>query len=122
MPVVLCGCETWSHTLREQHRLRVSENRVLRKIFGLRTDEVTGHRRKLHSVELHNLYSTSNIIRQIKSRRMRWAELVARMGGERKVFRFWWESRKERRPLERPRLRWRMVLERILGRLAGGRG
>jgi hypothetical protein len=78
----LYGCETWSLILREEHRLRVFENRVLRGIFGPKRDEVTGEWRKLHSEEFHNLYSSLNIIRQIKSRRMRWVEHVARMGEE----------------------------------------
>jgi hypothetical protein len=82
LPVVLYGCETWSLTLREEHRLRVFENRVLRRVFGPKRDEVRGEWRKLHSEELHNLYSSQNIIRQIKSRRMRWAGHVARMGEE----------------------------------------
>jgi hypothetical protein len=76
----LYGRETWSLTLREAHRLRVFENRVLRRIFGSKRDEVTGEWRKFHIEELHNLYSSPNIIRQIKSRRMRWAGHVARMG------------------------------------------
>jgi hypothetical protein len=71
LPVVLYGCETWSLTLREEHRLRVFENWVLRRIFGPKRDAVTGEWRKLHNVELHNLYSSPNIIRMIKSRRMR---------------------------------------------------
>jgi hypothetical protein len=71
LPVVLYGCEIWSLTLREDHRLRVFENRVLRRIFGPKRDKVTGEWRKLHSEELHNLYSSQNNIRQIKSRRMR---------------------------------------------------
>ncbi|PNF13874.1 hypothetical protein B7P43_G11475 [Cryptotermes secundus] len=70
-PVVLYGCETWSHTLREEHRLRVFENRMLRRIFGPKRDEVTGGWRKLHNEELHNLYSSPSIIRMIRSRRMR---------------------------------------------------
>jgi hypothetical protein len=74
----------------------VFENRMLREIFGAKRDEVTGGWRKLHSVELHCLYSSPYIIRQIKSRRMRWAVHVARMGEERKVYRFWWESPKEK--------------------------
>jgi hypothetical protein len=65
------GCETWSLTLREEQRLRVFENRVLRRIFGRKRDKVTGDWRKLHNEELHNLYSLPNIIRIIKSRRMR---------------------------------------------------
>jgi hypothetical protein len=67
LPVVLYGCETWSLTLRKEHRLRVFENRVLRRIFGPKRDEVTGEWRKLHSEELHNLYSSPDIIRQVKS-------------------------------------------------------
>jgi hypothetical protein len=82
LPVVLYECETWSLTLREEHRLRVFENRVLRRIFGRKRDEVTGGWRKLHNEELHNLYSSTSIIKMIKSRRMRWAGHVARMGGE----------------------------------------
>jgi hypothetical protein len=71
LPVVLYGCETWSLTLREEHRLKVFENRVLRRIFDLKRDEVMGVWRKLHNEELHNLSSLSYIIRTIKSRRMR---------------------------------------------------
>jgi hypothetical protein len=75
----LYGCETWSLALREERRLRVFENRVLRKIFGPKRDEVTGEWRKLHNEELSDVYSSPNIIRVIISRRMRWAEHVARM-------------------------------------------
>jgi hypothetical protein len=89
-------CETWSLTLREEHGLRVFENRVLRRIFGPKRDDVTGEWRKMHNDELHNLYSSPDIIRQVKSRRMRWAGHVARMGEERKVYKIWWESAKER--------------------------
>jgi hypothetical protein len=71
----------WSLTLWEEHRVRVFENMVLRRIFGPKRDEVTGEWRRLHSEELHNLYSSPNIIRQIKSRGMRWVGHVARMGG-----------------------------------------
>jgi hypothetical protein len=85
LPVVY-GCETWSLTLREEHRLRVYENRVLRRIFGPNGHEVTGEWRKFHSEELHILYSSSNIITEIKLRRMRWAAHVARMGEERNVY------------------------------------
>jgi hypothetical protein len=79
LPVVLFGCDTCSLTLREKHRLRTFENRVLRRLFGPRRDEVTGGWRNLHDGELRNLYSSQSIIRMIKSRRMRWAWYVARM-------------------------------------------
>jgi hypothetical protein len=71
LPVVLYGCETWSLTSGEEHRLRVFENRVLRRIFGTKRDEVTGVWRKLHTEELHGLYSSPGIVRVIKARRMR---------------------------------------------------
>jgi hypothetical protein len=87
LPVVLYGCETWSVTLRVEHRLRVFENTVLRRIFGPKRDEVTEEWRKLHNGELHNLFSSPDIVRQIKSRRMRWAGHVARMGEGRYVYR-----------------------------------
>ncbi|KAJ4435678.1 hypothetical protein ANN_18294 [Periplaneta americana] len=81
------SCETWTLTLREEHRLRVFENKVLRKIFGAKRDEVTGVWRKLHNAELHALYSSPDIIRNIKSRRLRWAGHVARMGESRNAYR-----------------------------------
>jgi hypothetical protein len=71
LPVVLYGCETWSVTLREEHRLRVFENRVLRRIFGPKRNEVTGEWRRLHNEELYDLYCLPITIRVIKSRRMR---------------------------------------------------
>jgi hypothetical protein len=79
-PVVLYGCETWSLTVREERRLRVFENRVLRRVFESKRDEMTGEWRKLHIEELNDLYSLPNIVRVVKSRRMRWAGHVARMG------------------------------------------
>jgi hypothetical protein len=87
LPVVLYGCETWSLTLREEHRLRVIENKMLRKIFGPKRDEVTGGWRKLHNEELRDLYSSPIIIRIIKSWRMRWAGHVAQMGEKRNAYR-----------------------------------
>jgi hypothetical protein len=87
LPIVLYGCETWSLTLREEHRLRVFENRVLRGIFGPKRDEVTGEWRRLHNEELNGLYSSPNIIRVIRSRRMRWVGHVARIGEERSAYR-----------------------------------
>jgi hypothetical protein len=77
---VLCGCETWSLTLREEFRLRVYENRALRRIFGPKRDEVTGEWGKLHIEELNDLYCSPNIVRVIKSIRIRWAWHAARMG------------------------------------------
>jgi hypothetical protein len=106
LPVVLYGCETWSITLREEHRLRVFENEVLRRIFGPKKDEVTGEWRKFHNEELHNLYSSPDIIRQVKSRRMWWAGHVARMGEEIKVYKVLVGKPEGRKPLGRPRCRW----------------
>jgi hypothetical protein len=88
LPVVLYGCDTWSFTLREEHRLKVFENRnrVLRRIFGCKKDEVMGEWRKMHSGELHNLYSSPDIIRQTRSRRMRWVGICGMHGrGEKSV-------------------------------------
>jgi len=79
LPFVLYGCETWSLTLREERKLRVFENMVLRRIFGPRREEVTGEWRSLHNEELSDLYSSPNFVRVIKLRRMRWAGHVARM-------------------------------------------
>jgi hypothetical protein len=80
LPVVLYGCETWFVILREEHRQRVSENRMLRRIFRSKRNEVTGGWRKLHNKELHNLYSSPIIIIMMKSKRMRWSGHIARMG------------------------------------------
>jgi hypothetical protein len=106
LPVVLHGCEPWSLILWEEHRLRVFENRVLRRIFGRKRDEVTGEWRKLHSEKLRNLYSSPHIIRQVKSRRMRWVGHVAHMGEERNVYRVLIGKPEIKRPLGRPRRRW----------------
>jgi len=106
LPVVMYGCETWSLTLREERKLRVFENRVLRKIFGIRRDKVTGEWRRLHNEELNDLYSSPNIVQVIKWRRMKWAGHVARMGEERGVYRVLVGKPEGRRPLGRPRRRW----------------
>ncbi|KAJ4441688.1 hypothetical protein ANN_11546 [Periplaneta americana] len=103
---VLRGCETWTLTLREEQRLRVFENKVIRKIFGAERDEVTGEWRKLHNAELHALFSSPDIIRNIKSRRLRWAEHVARMGESRNAYRVLVGRPEGKRPLKRPRRRW----------------
>ena len=102
---ILCGCETWSLT-REEHRLRVFENGVLRGIFGCKSDEVTGEWRKLHDEELNDLYCSPNFVRVIRSRRMRWAGHVARMGERRGVYRVWVGELEGKRPLGRHRHRW----------------
>jgi hypothetical protein len=104
--VVLYGSETWSLTLREEHRLRVFENRVLRRIFGPKRDKVTGDWRKLHNEELRGLYSSPSIIRVIKARRMRWAGHVARMGVVKDAYNILVGRPEGRRPPERPRRRW----------------
>ena len=103
LPVVLYGCETWSLTLREERKLRVFENRVLRKVFGPRRDEVTEEWRRLHNEELNDLYSSPNIVRVIKSRRMKCAGHVACMGEVRGVYRVLMGKPEGRRPLGRPR-------------------
>jgi len=95
LPVVLCGCETWSLTLREERKLRVFEKKVLRRIFGPSRDEVKREWRRLHNEELNDLYSSPNIVRVIKSRRMRWAGHVARMGEERECIGSWWGNRRK---------------------------
>jgi hypothetical protein len=106
LPVVLYGCETLSLTLREEHRLRVLDNRVLRRIFRPKRDEVTGGWRKVHNEELHGLYSSPSIVRMIKARRMSWAGHVARMGEVRGAYNILFGRPEWRRPLGRPRHRW----------------
>jgi hypothetical protein len=103
LPLVLYGCETWSLTLREEQRLRVFENRMLR-IFGPKSEE-DGSWRKVHNDELHSLYSSPNIARVIKSRRMRCAGHVAPMGDGKCVYRVLVGRPEGKRPLGSPRLR-----------------
>jgi hypothetical protein len=102
--VVLYGCKTWSLILREDHRLRVFEKRVLRRIFEPKRDEVTREWRKLHNEELRDLYSLSSIIRIIKSR-IGWAGHVARMGEKRNAYRLLVGKPEGKRPIGRPRRR-----------------
>jgi hypothetical protein len=116
LPVVLYGCETWSLILREEHRQRMFENRVLRRIFGPKRGEVTGAGRKLHNEELHNLHSSQSKIRMIKSRRMIWAGNVARMREKRNACRILVGKVEERRPLGRPRQGGWIILKWILER------
>jgi len=106
LPVVLYGCETLSLILREERRLRVFENKVLRRVFGSKRDEVTGEWRKLHNEEFSDMYSLPNIVVVVKSRRMRWAGHVARMGEGRVVYRFLVGKPEGKRPLGRLRRRW----------------
>jgi hypothetical protein len=105
LPVVLYGCETWSVTFGEEYRLRVFEKRVLRRMTGPKREE-DGSWRKLHNDELHSLYTSSNIVRVIKSRRMRWAGHVARLGEGRGIYRVLVGRPEGKRPLGRPRRRW----------------
>jgi hypothetical protein len=105
LPVVLYGCKTWSLTLREERRLRVFENRVLRRVFGPKRDEVTGEWRKLHNEELSDLYSLPNIVRVVKPRRRRGAGHVGRMGEGRGVHRVLVGKPEGKRPLGRPTCR-----------------
>jgi hypothetical protein len=106
LPLILYGYETWSLTLREEHSLRVFENRVLKTICGPKRDEVMGGWRKLRNAELHNFLSSPSIIRIIKSRRMRWAGQVAPMEKKRNACRTIVGKPEEKRPLGRPRHRW----------------
>jgi len=110
-PLVLYGFETWSLTLREERWLRVFENRVLRRVFGAERDEVTGEWRKLHNEELNDLYCSPNTVRVIKSRRMRWAGHVARMGERRGVYRVLVGKLEGKRQLGRPKRRWEDNIE-----------
>jgi hypothetical protein len=118
--VVLYGCETWSLTLREERRLRVFENRVLRRVFGPKRDEVTGEWRKLHKEALRDFYSLLNIVQVVKSRRMRWAGHVARMGEGRGVHRVLGGKPEGNRPLGRSRRSWEDNIKMDLQEWGGG--
>jgi hypothetical protein len=121
LPVV-CEYETWSLTLSEESRLRVFENRVLRRVFGPKRDEVTGEWRKLHNEELNDLYSLPNIVRVVKSRRVRWAGHVARMGEDRGVYKVLVGKPEGKRPLRRQRRSWDDNIKMDLLEVGGGGG
>jgi hypothetical protein len=106
LPVVLYGCETWSLTLRKEHRLRVFENKVLRRIFKPNRDKVIRDWRHLNNGDLHNWYSSPNKIRMMKSRRIRRARHVARMGEKMNANRILVGKPEGMRPLGKPRRRW----------------
>jgi hypothetical protein len=108
--------------LRKERRLRVFDNRVLRRVFGPKRDEVTGEWRKLHNEELNDRYSLPNIVRVVKSRRIRWVGHVARMAVERGVYRVLVGKPEEKRPLGRPRRRWEDNIKMDLQEVRGGCG
>ena len=113
---IMCNAFYW------ERRLRVFENRMLRRVFGPRRDEVTGEWRKLHNEELSDLYSLPNIVRVLKSRRMRWAGHVERMGEGRGVYRVLVGKPEGKRPLGRPRRRWEDNIKKDLQEVGGGCG
>jgi hypothetical protein len=106
LPVVLYVHETWTLSLREEHRLKVFENKVLRRIFGPKRDEIIGSWRQLYNEELHNLYDSSDIIRINKSTKMRLVGHTARTGEKSNTYRVLVGKTKRKRPLGRPRHRW----------------
>jgi hypothetical protein len=122
LSVVLYGSETWSLTLREERRLRVFENRALRRVFGPKRKDATGEWRKLHDEKLNDLYSLPNILRVVKSRRMRWAEHVARMGEEKVGHRVLVVKPEGKRTLGRPRRRWEYNIKMDVQEVGGGGG
>jgi hypothetical protein len=120
LPFVLYGCETWSPTLREEHGLRVFENRVLKRIFGLKRDEVIVEWSGLHDKELYDLYIPPFIIWVIKSRILIWAGHVACVEGRRGAYRVLVGKSEGRRPHGRPRHRWEIILKWIFEKWDGG--
>jgi len=122
LPVVLYGCETWSLTLREERRLRLFENRMLRKVFGPKRDKVTGEWRKLHNEELNDLYTLPNIVGVVKSRRIIRAGHVAHMGEDRGVYRVLVRKPEGKRPFGRPRRKWEDNIKMDIQEVGGGRG
>jgi hypothetical protein len=122
-PVVFYGCGTWSLTLTEEQRLRVFENRVLRRIFGSKRDEATGEWGRLHNEELNDLYPSPNIITVIKSRKMKWAGHVACVEEKRGAYRILVGRSDRRRPRGRPMGRWedniKMDLQKVYGAWTG---
>jgi hypothetical protein len=119
LPVVLYGCKTWSLTLMEERRLKVFENRVLRRVFGRKRDQVTGEWRKLHNEELNDLYSLPNIVRVVKSRRMRCAGHVARMGWKEGCTGCCWGNLRERGHWGDPDVDGRIILRWMFRKLEG---
>jgi hypothetical protein len=119
LSVVLYVCETWSLRLREERRPRVYENRVLRRVFGPKRDEVTEEWKNLHNEELNDLYFLPNIVRVVKLRKIRWAGHVARMGEERGVHRVLVGKPGGKRSLGRPRRRLEDKLRWIFRKLEG---
>jgi hypothetical protein len=107
-------------SIKRKHRLRVFKNRVQRRIFGPKRDEVTGEWRKLHNEELHNLFSSPDIIRQVKSRRMRWVGNVVCIGEKRKLHKILVGKSEGKRPHGRPRSRWEDGIRMDLGEIGFG--
>jgi len=119
LPVGLYGSKTWSLVLREKRRLRVFENTVLRRNLGLKKDEITGEWIKLHNEELYDLYSSSDIIRLINSRRMGWAGHVACMEDRRGPYRILVGIPEGKTPLGRPMCRWEDYIKIYLQEVEG---
>ena len=111
LPVVLYGCENWSLIFTEERKMKVFENRVLRRVFEPKKDEVTGEWRKLYNEELRDVYSLPNNERAVKSRRMKWSGHVARIKEGRGVHRFLVGKPEGKRPLGRSRLDGRIILD-----------